>query len=37
MNQTDKMQKKRQQEQYIVAKMIKLYCNRNHGSKKEYL
>lgn len=35
MNQTDKIQKKRQREQYVVAEMIKLYCNRNHGSKKE--
>lgn len=35
MNQTDKIQKKRQREQYIVAEMIKLYCDRNHGSKKE--
>lgn len=35
MNRTDKIQKKRQREQYVVAEMIKLYCNRNHGSKKE--
>lgn len=28
----DKIQRKRQKDQLVVAEMIRLYCRRNHGS-----
>ena len=33
MNQMDKIEKKRQKEQYVVEEMIKLYCRKNHSGK----
>ncbi len=31
----DKVEKKRQKEQYVVEEMIRLYCRKNHSSKKQ--
>ncbi len=31
----DKIEKKRQKEQYVVEEMIRLYCKKNHGTQKE--
>ena len=31
--QMDKIEKKRQKEQYVVEEMIKLYCRKNHSGK----
>ena len=33
MNKKNKVEKKRQKEQYVVEEMIRLYCRKNH---KEY-
>ena len=31
----DKVEKKRQKEQYVVEEMIRLYCRKNHPKKKD--
>ena len=30
-NNMNKVEKKRQKEQYVVEEMIRLYCRKNHG------
>ena len=33
MNKKNKVEKKRQKEQYVVEEMIRLYWRKNHGKK----